>query len=415
MTGARWWGSPPERLAVLREREYRLLLCAQAISLLGDAMVSVALVFAVIEVGGGASGLGVVLAARSIAVVACLLLGGVVADRYPRQIVLVTTDLVRLVSQGTLAVSLILGSPHIWVLALLSALTGAGTGFFNPTSMGFLPSVVSKSALQHANALRGLASSGGRILGPLLAGLLVTTAGAGWALAVDAMTFGISAVFVASMHVPASDRSSHQSMLADMREGWQAFRSRRWLWTFVAWVSFGNVLFGCWSIVGPLVAHRDLGGAAAWSAIVAASGVGGIVGGIVALRTHPRRPLVFATVTLTIFFVPLGLLAAGLSVAIVAVGAGVSEIGLIVGMTSWESTLQGNIDPSQLSRVAAYDWFGSLAFQPLGLAVWGVVAASVGYHTCLWVAFGLAIASAAVLLLAGDVRSLSSQAATTTA
>jgi len=410
-----WWRTPPARLAVLREREYRLLLSAQAISLLGDAMVSVALVFAVIEVGGGASGLGVVLAARSIAVVGCLLLGGVVADRYPRRTVLVITDLVRLSSQGALAASLILGSPRIWVLALLSAVTGAGTGFFNPTSMGFLPSVVSKDALQHANALRGLASSGGRILGPLLAGLLVTTAGAGWALAVDALTFGVSAAFVASMRVPASDRAAHQSMLADMREGWQAFRSRRWLWTFVAWVSFGNVLFGCWSIVGPLVAHRYLGGAAAWSAIVAASGVGGIVGGIVALRMSPRRPLVFATVSLTIFFVPLGLLAAGLPVSIVAVGAAVSEVGLIVGMTSWESTLQGNVDPSQLSRVAAYDWFGSLAFQPLGLALWGGIAASVGYHMCLWIAFGLAIASAVVLLVAGDVRSLRSRPETAAA
>ena len=163
-------------------------------------------------------------------------------------------------------------------------MTGAATGFFNPASTGFLPSVVSPDGLQQANALRGLASSAGRIAGPIAAGVLVATSGAGWALAVDAATFAVSAAFLSRIRLPRVAAAPHGSFFADLREGWDAFRSRTWLWSFVAWAAFANLLYGCWAVVGPLVAERDLGGVTAWATIVAASGVGGLVGGVIALR-----------------------------------------------------------------------------------------------------------------------------------
>ena len=148
------------------------------------------------------------------------------------------------------------------MLAALSAVTGAATGFFNPASTGFLPSVQSPRRLQQANALRGLVASAGRIAGPIAAGVLVATVGAGWALAVDAATFAVSAAFLSRIRLPrlAAD-AAPGSYLADLREGWDAFRSRRWLWSFVAWGAFANLLYGCWAVVGPLVAERDLGSA----------------------------------------------------------------------------------------------------------------------------------------------------------
>src|SRR4051812_38486117 len=163
---------------VLRERDYRLLFGAQAASLLGDQMVTVALAFAVLGIGGSASDVGLVFAVRSLALMACLLGGGVIGDRLPRRRVLVVTDLVRLASQGALAVVLIGGGTAIGPVVALSAVTGAASGVFNPTATAFLPAVVAPARLQEANALRSLASSAGRIAGPLLAGGLVATAGA---------------------------------------------------------------------------------------------------------------------------------------------------------------------------------------------------------------------------------------------
>jgi hypothetical protein len=396
-----------DRLGVLRARDYRLLLAGQAVSLTGDAMVNVALAFAVLGAGGSASDIGIVFAARTAALLASLLAGGVVADRLPRRALMVGTDLVRFASQGALAAVLILGSPSIGTLAALSALTGAATGVFNPAATGFLPSVVAPGGLQQANALRTLASSAGRIAGPLLAGLLVVTAGAGWALAVDAATFAVSAALVSRMSaVRAQAAPAPRSFLADLREGWDAFRSRRWLWTFVLVAAFGNFLHASWTVIGPVLAQRELGGAAAWGAVVAASGAGGVLGGLVALRVRPRRPLLAGGLATVVFFAPIALLAAGAPVVVLAVGAAVGEVGLVLGTTLWESTFQRHVEPGLLSRLSAYDWFGSMALYPLGLAAWGPIASVVGFHGALWLAFALLMVAMAAMLSVRETRTL---------
>ena len=364
--------SLPHSLSVLREREYRLLFGGQLVSVLGDQMVNVALAFGVIGIGGSASDLGLVFAARAFALVASLLVGGVVADRLPRRTVLIGADVVRLASQGALAAAFILGTPPVALVAALAAITGAATGFFNPASTGFLVSVVSPAGLQQANALRGVSSSGGRIAGPVLSAALVATVGAGWALAVDAGTFAVSAAVLSRMRSGRERfaREASTSFVTDFREGWDAFRSRRWLWSFVAFFAYGNLLYGALQVIGPLVAERDLGGAPAWGAIIGASGVGGLIGGVVAL------------------------------------GAVVAELGLMLSVTLWESTLQRHVAPEVLSRVSAYDWFGSMALTPVGLALWGPIAAALGYGNALWLAFGLNLLGVAAILGVPEVRRL---------
>src|SRR5215211_5509172 len=189
------------RLAVLRRRDFRLLLFGQSISVFGDRMVVVALAFAVLEVGGSASEVGLVLAAGVVPMVGCVLIGGVVADRTSRRAVMVAADLVRVASQGAMAALLIAGSAELWMLAVLAAVTGSATGFFNPASTGLMPEVVPPDELQPANALRSTGFSLGEILGPLAAGLIVAAAGAGWAIAADSATFAVSAVLLATLHV----------------------------------------------------------------------------------------------------------------------------------------------------------------------------------------------------------------------
>ena len=151
----------PHSLEVLRGREFRLLFAAQAVSGLGNQMAVIALAFAVLEVGGSASAVGLVLGAGALALVASLLAGGVVADRTSRRAVMLGADLVRVASQGTTAALLILGSPAPWLLAALAAASGAAAGFFMPAATGLLPEVVPDDQLQPANGLRATASSVG--------------------------------------------------------------------------------------------------------------------------------------------------------------------------------------------------------------------------------------------------------------
>jgi hypothetical protein len=396
----------PENLDVLRDGSFRRLLAAAAISWVGDRMVVVALAFAVLEVGGSATAIGVVLAVRIGSLLISLLLGGVVADRVARRAVMVGADLSRVVTQGLLAAMMIAGVAEVWSIALLTGLTGIATGFFNPASTGLLPAIVPPDRLQQANGVRATMLSAGEIGGPALAGVLVALVGAGWALAVDAATFGASALLLIGLRVPGRVERAATGFWEDLREGWATFRGITWVWTFVLWASFANLIWGAWNVLGPVVAERELGGAAAWGAVNAALGAGALVGAVTAIRRVPRRPILAATMT-GFFGVPaLVLLAAGAHAVPLAAAAALVGIGMMFGNTVWESALQRHIRPDALSRVSAYDWFGSFAFAPLGLASWGPLADAVGIDGALWLAAGLTLVSTLALLAVRDVRAV---------
>jgi predicted MFS family arabinose efflux permease len=396
----------PESLAVLRLRDFRLVFGAFAVSVLGDRMVTIALAFAVLELGGSATEVGVVLACRTLPLVATLLIGGVVADRVSRRAVMVAADLVRLLTQGLLGVLLIAGEPPIWTLAVLSGLTGAATGFFNPAVSGLLPQVVPAEQLQQANGLRFTAMSGGEIVGPALAGALVASAGPGWALALDGVTFGISAAFLAGLRLPQRLPRGGTTFLQDLRTGWVEFRSRSWVWSIVVAASLGNLLWAAFSVLGPVVADRDLGGAAVWGSVMAAMGIGALVGGVVAIRVRPRRPLVLSLCVLTLFAAPPALLAVEAPVPLLAVGTFLAGAGMMLGISVYESTFQRRIPADVLSRVSSYDWFGSVALQPIGLAIWGPIAVAIGIDAALWLAAVLLLVSILAPLALREVRTM---------
>ena len=401
----------PDTLDVLRVRNFRLVLAGKAVSVLGDRMVAVALAFAVLEVGGSASEVGLVLAAATLPMVVSVLAGGVVADRLSRRTVMVAADVLRALTQGVMAALLIAGAAEVWMLAALGALTGIGSGFFNPASTGLLPELVTAEQLQPANALRSSAVSAGEIAGPVIAGVLVAAAGAGVAIAVDAATFVVSALCLVAMRLPTHMRRAHASFVADLRDGWTAFRARRWVWTFTVYFAAANMMWAAWSALGPLVADRELGGPEAWGTVLGAVGVGALVGSALATRVDPSRPLVLVALTEGLFALPLAFLAGGAHVGILAVGAFLSGVGMMVGMSVWESTLQRQIPGESLSRVSSYDWFGSFAFYPLGLALWGPLAAGIGVQPALWLAFGLMGLLALALLAIPDTRQLRRDAA----
>ena len=258
---------------VLAIRAFRLLLIGRSMSVLGDRMVSVALAFAVLELGGSPSEVGVVLAAANLPLVLAVLVGGVVGDRSSRRKVMLAADVARLVTQAATAALLLGGVAEVWMLAVLAALTGVGTGFFQPASTALLPDVVEPEQLQVANAIRSTATSAAEIAGPVAAGVLVAAFSSGAAIAVDAATFAISAACLALMTVSERPHGRGRSFLSDLRDGWGAFTARRWVWAFVGYFAFVNALWAAWSVLGPVVADRELGGAAAWGLVLGAVGV----------------------------------------------------------------------------------------------------------------------------------------------
>ena len=397
----------PASLAVLRRRDYRLLLTAQTASLIGDGVTSVALAFAVLELTGSATDLGVVLAAQMVPLIGFLLVGGVAGDRWSRRTVMVGADLIRAAALGAMGVLVVTGTASIPALAVLAAVAGSASAFFQPALAAVLPQAAGEEHLQQANALRGSAIAGGEIAGPAIAGILVVASGPGWALVADGASFLVSAALLARLSI-AGGRSepSSASFVAELRDGWNEFRSRTWLWTTVTAASVGNLSFGAYAVLGPLVAARSLGGAGAWAAITGSFGTGAVAGGLLALRIRPRRPLRTAALAIAVFALPLSCLALRADLLVVAGAAALAGAGLMVANALFETAMQQHVPSHALARVSSYDWLGSLALQPIGFVLWGPIAAFAGLDTALWAAAVLHAATALALLLVPDVRRL---------
>jgi MFS family permease len=396
----------PVALRALHEREFRLLFVGQSVSLVGDGMVTVALPFAVLDLTGSATDLGFVLASYTLPLVGFLLVGGVFADRFQQRGVMIVSDLVRFGSQGLVAALLVSGHARLWELVVLQAVRGTALAFFLPASTALTPLTVGPELLQQANALRGLSMALGNVIGPAIGGVVVVAVGSGWAIGFDSASYAVSAVFLLALRLPRRVPLPPQPFLHDLLDGWREFTARTWVWTNLTFIGIGNMVFNWFFVLGAVVAKRSLGGADAWGLIVAALGLGAVVGGIVALKIRPRRPLVVANLGLVLFALPPALLALRPPVALVAAGALVGGIGGTLFNALWETALQRHIPPERLSRVTAYDWFVSTAANPAGQALAGPIAGGIGIDAALAVGAGWLLAAPFLVLAIPSVRGL---------
>ena len=402
----------PRRFGPLQGRQFRLLYAGQAVSLLGDALAPLAMAFAVLDLTGSPADLGYVFAAQLIPLVTFILAGGVWADRLPRQLVMLASDVLRGSVQAVVAFLLLTDRAELWQLIVLAAVYGTGEAFFRPAATALIPSTVQASALQQANALLAMTMNGANVLGPALAGVIVAASNPGVALAIDAATFGVSAFFLIQLRPAAVERLEEpQSFAREIAAGWHEFRSRTWLWAIVLGASlllFAGV--GPFQVLGPYISKTHYGGAAAWSLILAAFALGQVGGGAVALRWRPARPLFVCGITNAFFAPPLALLALAAPAAAVAAAILVTGLGVGIFGALWETTMQTEIPPDRLARVSSYDWMGSVAFLPAGLALAGPVAAAIGVSTTLWCGVAVVGLSTAIMLAPRDVRELRAKA-----
>ena len=393
-------------LAPLGERNFRLLFCAQAVWLLGSWMTPVALAFAVLSLTDSPAALGLVLGAEAVPLTLLLLVGGVWADRLPRVRVMVTADLVSAVSQGTTAVLLIAGSAEVWQLAALAAVGGAADAFHTPAWSGLLPETVPPSMLQRANALRHLESNAGRVGGPLLAGVIIAAAGAGWAIAADALSFLLAAVVLVGIDVPGrAVAETATRFVDDLRDGWRAVRAQSWLIVMMIDTALWMlVIYGPYAVLGPVVCDRQLDGASSWALISAGYGLGSIGGGVLGLRLHPRRPLLVAVVINAVFLPLLASLAVAApawTIAAMAVPAGVSTSLYLV---LWDTTMQERVPREALARVSSFERVSVYAPLPIGMALAGPVAQWLGVEATLWISAAWLGVSTIFLLSVPSVR-----------
>ena len=391
----------------LRHASYRWLLSGVAVNSLGNGIAPVALAFAVLDLGGDASDLGVVVGLYALADVAAVLFGGVLGDRLPRTVMMQGSSALAAVAQGLVAASLVGGWSSIPLLAGLGMVNGALGALGGPSSSAITQQTVPAQLLRTAITWRRISQNVAVIVGSGAAGLLVAGAGSGWALAVDAFTFAFAAacyrlVQVAPLVVPAE----RGSMLADVREGFAEVMRHTWLWLLILQALLYHLFYGgAQGVLGPIVVGDSLG-RPAWGWALSTMMLGFVVGGLVTLRWKPRRALYVGTwfLALTAAF-PVAM-ALSDSLAVVLAGAFLHGFGLEIFSVGWDLSIQEQVAPDKLARVYSFDMIGSFIARPVGLALTGPVAELVGFRTWLLVVGAVILVSVLVALTSPDVRRL---------
>ncbi len=438
-----------DALTPLRTPAFQRYALANLISATGTAMAPLALAYAVLGIGGGPGSLAAVLVTNTLPTIAFVLAGGVLADRFSRSRILFLGNLLAGAAQAAVAV-LVAGQYATTVsIAVCGFVSGVATAFIVPAAQGIVAEVVAPQHLQQANALVRLPRNAVKVLGPVVGGVVVAAAGPAWALGWDALTFCAAALLLlglrlkapvpqpasAPAHTPVPQQASaspaevvaaeasaasasvaeapqpapapalaptqaaRPTLLADLRTGWTAFRSRTWLWTYTA---SGTVVVAAWlagyQLLGPIVAAQRYDGARTWGLVQGAFALGLFAGSVLALRWRPYRLLAVALTGGVGLALPPAVLGLGLPLAWVLPAALLAGIVLDVAIVAWNTVLQQHVPKNEIGRMSSFNDVGERLAIPLGYLVAALAAhAWDNRSVLLFCAAAIAVATAANL------------------
>jgi predicted MFS family arabinose efflux permease len=420
------WRALSRRFPVLAIRDFRLLLADRLLAPASAGFSMVGVSFAVLNVTGSSADLSYVLAAQMAPMLVFTLVGGVAADRFPPQYVIIAANLAMVAGEGTFGLLLLTTRPPLAAMIGLEALTGTGMAMFYPASQALLPQLVPDGLLKEASSLSRMAMNAGQMAGAAAGGLLVAAAGPGWALTLcgigmtgtvplllalrPARSLAATAASAAERVAGAAAdavRVKAPGMLRELRDGWDEFCAHTWLWVIV--VEFCVVMMAWYAgfqVLGPVVARQHLGGPAAWGTITAAEAFGLVVGGLVSLRYTPRRPMLFVVLTGTaIAAAPLSL-ALALQLPVIAVATFAIGAATELMMVVWTVALARAIPSDKLARVSSYDAFGSMMAMPAGALIAGPVSVAIGVPATQYAAAAAIVAVSLCCLLSRDIRAI---------
>jgi hypothetical protein len=388
----------------LRLPAFRLLFAARAISYVGTYLAPIAVAFAILRNGGGATAVGLSFAAWTLAQVAMLAFGGVVGDRIPRRLVMIGSDVASTAVRIAMGALLLTGHAQVWELIALQGCGGAAVAFYSPASYGLVREVVPEDELQQANGLLAIARYAAFPLGAATGGTIVAFVGSGTALLVDAGTYATSALLLSQIDVESIAKAG-AGFIRELREGWSAFVEQTWVWVLVLYVSFYFLItYAPFFVLGPYVAQHSMDGARSWWPVVTGEGVGSLLGALTGLRWRPRMPMVTTGLLLMCSAVQNLILAFHPTTLLLTPAAAGSGFAFALGSIVWDTTLQRSIPPEKLARVASYGWMGAMVFLPAGYALAGPISMLIGLKADLVIAAGWIVVSTLFVIRLRAVR-----------
>ncbi|MHB8189221.1 MAG: MFS transporter [Ferrimicrobium sp.] len=393
---------------VFRNVVVRRLVVARALSSLGTGMLPVALSFTILHRFHSATDFGLVLGSESVSTVAVLFFAGVLGDRLPRKRLVMTSDIaigVMRLGMAILALSVLGG---LWFYLVAELIVGVARAIFFPAFEGWFQATIPGEMRQQANALRSVYWNLGNILGPAIAGVIAVVFAPAWALALSGMLPLASVAIFIGLPVDSSHNVRvRQSVLYDIQEGWQAFRSRTWIWSVDVQFALWHVaVFAPLVVLGPVIATTSYHGATGWAIIWGSFAVGGVIGGIAAFRSRTARPLRMGLLAMLAMVALLGALSLRLPLVYVVCGSVIAGVGSEYFGALFGSLMQTHVPPAVMAKVTSFDFLASSALLPFGYALAVPLSHLIGIDGVLDVGAIYVVASTIVVLIVPSVWSL---------
>jgi MFS family permease len=376
---------------------YRRMALALVCGAFAYGIWTVALVWEVIGLGGGPAQLSVVSTAGAVGVVIPALLAGVVADRVPQKLIVMSVAMLECVCYTVVAVLSLTDVTRIWHLAVAALFLGMGLAFYYAAYSAWLPAIVPASALQAVNGFEGMVRPlVAEAIGPGVAGVVVGLASPGAATLVAAVVAGLGVVVQIGLPRTAVrrdlsevDRHPLRGALQDMREGVSYMVRTPWLLSTLLFASLMVLLtMGPFEVLIPFVVKDRLGGNAADHAMVLASfGIGGALGSLAMASVRmPRRYLTLMNLCWGVACLPMVVMGVAPAIWVIVVAAFLLGVLFSAPMVIWGTLLQRRVPPHLLGRIASLDFFVSISLLPVSMALAGPVSDAIGVGTTFLVA-----------------------------
>lgn len=389
-----------------RRRDFVLLVASRVADNFGTVIAPAALAFAMLDLTGSIGDLGAVVAARSAGLAVFLVIGGMLADRYSRSLVLGWSNVATGVLQGMVVLLLLTGSDNVGAIVGLSALAGATDGISYPAGQGLVPRVVPSEDLQRANSVYRGAVGSVRLLGLAFGGALIVVIGPVLVLVLDVATSLLAAALALRIKLAPADATPGETVGGQFLEGWHAFV--RWPWVWMTSLGFAIVLMMFHTgiaVLGPARADQTFG-RGWWAWLLMAEVAGGLLVSFVLTRRTRVMGLSQAVAIGAapgLFIVALGMTGNPWAIAPVAIVSGAGAMWFII---TWSVHVQRLVPDEELSRVYGWDGLLSVALVPLGQVMAGPAVAVVGLTTALVVSGSTILVACVALALVPSVRSL---------
>lgn len=390
-------------LAPFQFREYRLLIAAVAILVLAEGMWTVVMALQVIALDDDPASLSLVASCLGVGLLAFILVGGIAADRFPQRAIIILVEAVNFATVTTVAVLGLTGELRLWHMAVAAFLMGAGAAFFFPAYSAYLPRILPAEQLLAANGVEGaMRPTLENAIGPAVAGVLIGATFPVLGSVAVAVLLGIALVLLIAtrpVQAPQTKDTDRPHVLADLRDGLRFVARTGWLlWTVLFASVFVFLVVGPIDVLLPFIAReRFEHGEQMYGFVLAAFGIGSALGALaVSSRRLPKRYLTVMMVMWGPGALPLIVVGWTHSFTVMAVAVFIVGVTDGAGSVIWGTLLQRRVPPAMLGRVSSLDFFVSLAFLPLSMAVAGPLSKVVSMQTIFLVA-GIAPAALAVI------------------